>query len=80
MSPEGAESETARKEPVSRPFEHFSRPFMNPNPKPTEAELERAIVDALRMGLADVAKTIGESLDARRRVGKVVDLESKRRR
>jgi hypothetical protein len=48
-------------------FASFRAHFANPNPKLTEAALERAIVDALRRGLGDVAKTLAESLDARRR-------------
>ena len=43
----------------------------NADPKretgPTDAELERGILDAVRLGLADVAKTLATQLDERRR-------------
>ncbi len=78
MLPEGPKSETTRDEPVSRPFARMSRPFANPNPKLTVAELERAIVDAVRMGVGRVAETLAVSLDALRQGLKVIDLESRR--
>ena len=33
---------------------------------PSDAELERGILDAVRMGLADVARTLAAQLDGRR--------------
>jgi len=37
-----------------------------PESGPTDAELERGILDAVRMGLADVARTLSVQLDHRR--------------
>jgi ribosomal protein L13E len=49
----------------------------------TDADLERAIVEAVSMGLADVARTLAAQLDERRRArvpDNVVDLRKRRRR
>jgi hypothetical protein len=50
--------------------------------EPSDAELERGILDAVRLGLADVARTLSGQLDERRRLrgGKVVDLATRRGR
>jgi hypothetical protein len=44
--------------------------------EPTEEDLERCILDAVRMGLADVARTLAARLDERWRArgGKVIDI------
>jgi hypothetical protein len=34
--------------------------------EPSDAELERGILDAVRLGLGDVARTLSAQLDARR--------------
>ena len=47
---------------------------------PTDAELERAIVDAVRMGLGDVARTLAARLEARPRGANVVSLDHERAR
>jgi hypothetical protein len=36
-------------------------------PGPTDAELERGILDAVKLGLLDVARTLSAQLDERRR-------------
>jgi hypothetical protein len=38
-----------------------------PNPEPSDAELERGIVDAVRAGLGDVARVLAVQLEARQR-------------
>jgi hypothetical protein len=50
--------------------------------EPPDAELERGILDAVRMGLADVARTLAAQLDARQLAtgGKVVPLDQSKRR
>jgi hypothetical protein len=48
---------------------------------PSDAELERAIVDAVRMGLGDVARTIAACLDERHRAAvpaNIVELDRRR--
>jgi hypothetical protein len=48
--------------------------------EPTDAELERGILDAVRLGLADVARTLSVQLEERRRnrlPANVVRLERK---
>ena len=49
--------------------------------EPTDAELERGILDALAKGLDGVAKALSAQLDERRRsrVGNLVDLNARRR-
>jgi hypothetical protein len=49
--------------------------------EPTDAELERAIVDAVGMGLADVARTLAAQLEDRRRTraGKVIPIDRNKR-
>ena len=37
------------------------------NAQPTDAELERGILDAVRLGLGDVARTLSAQLEDRRR-------------
>ena len=45
------------------------------NSEPTEAELERGILEAVRLGLGDVARTLSRRLERRRaREGNVVAL------
>ncbi len=39
------------------------------NSEPTEAELERGILEAVRLGLADVARTLSRRLERRRGAG-----------
>jgi hypothetical protein len=53
-----------------------------PNGEPADADLISGILDALRLGLADVASSLSATLDDRRRArsGNVVDLDSHRRR
>jgi hypothetical protein len=48
----------------------------------SDADLERAIVDAVTMGLGDVARTLAGRLEERRRAkgGNMVDLEAERAR
>jgi hypothetical protein len=49
---------------------------------PTDAELERAIVDAVRLRLGDVARALAARLEERSRAPNVIDFErgrSKRR-
>jgi hypothetical protein len=50
--------------------------------EPPDAELERGILDAVRTGLADVARTFAAQLEARQRArgGKVVALDQSKRR
>ena len=50
--------------------------------EPTDAELERGILDAVKMGLADVARTLAAQLEARQRAraGNVVALDPSKRR
>jgi hypothetical protein len=47
---------------------------------PSDAELERGILDAVRMGLADVARTLSAQIEERRRAraGNVVALPMRR--
>lgn len=49
--------------------------------EPNEAELERAIVDAVTQGMGDVAKVLAAQLADRRRAraGNVVDLDTRRK-
>jgi hypothetical protein len=48
----------------------------------SEAELERAIVEAVTQGALGVAGTLAAALDERRkaRAGNIVDLDARRRR
>jgi len=51
------------------------------NAEPTDAELERGILDAFRRGLDDVARTLAAQLEDRRRArvpGNVVNLATRR--
>jgi hypothetical protein len=50
--------------------------------EPSDTELERGILDAVRLGLGDVARTLAAQLDERRRAraGNVVDLGARRGR
>jgi hypothetical protein len=51
------------------------------NSEPTEAELERGILEAVRLGLAEVARTLSRRLERRRGVaGNVVTLPVARSR
>ena len=43
------------------------RPLRGPMLGPSDAELERGILDAVRMGLPDVARTLSAQLEERRR-------------
>jgi hypothetical protein len=43
-----------------------SRDLAVQNSEPTEAELERGILEAVRLGLADVARTLSRRLERRR--------------
>jgi hypothetical protein len=45
---------------------------------PTDAELERGILDAVSLGLGDVARTLSHRLQARRRGPNVIDLDRER--
>jgi hypothetical protein len=49
--------------------------------EPTDAQLEQGILEAVHLGLGDVARTLAAQLEARRQAGtgKVVNLDSKRR-
>jgi hypothetical protein len=52
-----------------------------PIPEPSDAELERAIVEAVMRGLDGVAKTLAAALDERRRAripDNVVDFRARR--
>jgi hypothetical protein len=44
-----------------------SRDLAVQNTEPTEAELERGILEAVRLGLADVARTLSRPLEDQRR-------------
>jgi hypothetical protein len=48
--------------------------------EPADSELERGILDAMRLGLVDVAKTLASRLEGRRRSPptNVIDFESRR--
>jgi hypothetical protein len=48
--------------------------------EPSDAELERGILDAVRLGLADVARTLAGQLDERRRARVPNNVVSLRRR
>jgi len=58
-------SSTSRNVSVSETFAAVSRPLTQ-TPATIE-DLERGVLDALRMGLADVARTLRDRLDARTR-------------
>ncbi|MGH7437599.1 MAG: hypothetical protein ACRENE_18125 [Polyangiaceae bacterium] len=49
---------------------------------PPDGELERGILDAVRLGLLDVARTLSAQLEDRRieRAGNVVSLDKRKRR
>ena len=50
------------------------------NSEPTEADLERGILEAVRLGLADVARTLSRRLERRRAgEGNVVALPVRRK-
>ena len=46
-----------------------SRALAVQNSEPTEAELERGILEAVRLGLGDVARTLSRRLERRRGAG-----------
>jgi hypothetical protein len=74
-----AESSNGEREsaPVGKPPLDGSRPFVPSNAEPvSDDELERGILDAVRMGLSDVARTLSAQLEERRRgrAGNVVTL------
>lgn len=48
--------------------------------EPSEVELERGILDAMRIGLIDVARTLAARLEVRRGAGTVVNLAAERER
>jgi hypothetical protein len=52
-----------------------------PNGEPSDGELERGILDAVKLGLLDVARTLSGRLDARQRerASNVVALDTRRR-
>lgn len=66
------------REPASPGVQSRSLTWSRSEP-PTDAELERAIVDAVTMGLGDVARTLAATLEDRRRAraGNVVTLPSR---
>jgi hypothetical protein len=50
--------------------------------EPTDVELERGILEAVRLGLVDVARTLAAQLEERRKAhrgGRVVDISTRRR-
>jgi hypothetical protein len=58
-----------------------SRPLVTGEKEPpTDADLERGILDAVKLGLADVARTLNAQLEERRRArgGNVISLPVKR--
>jgi hypothetical protein len=59
-----AVNETPR---TSTGLEGGSRDLAVQNSEPTEAELERGILDAVRLRLSDVARTLSAQLEDRRR-------------
>ncbi len=61
---------TSRDEPT--------RADAEPGTEPTDVELERGILDAMRIGLVDVARTLATRLEGRRALGNVVDLAAER--
>jgi hypothetical protein len=61
----------------------FALDDAKPIGEPTDAELERGILDAVRLGLDDVARTLAAQLDDRRRSHiphNVVDYSAERSR
>lgn len=76
-----AESETTRTETDSRPMVSLSSSSELQNAEPTDAELERCIVDAVTQRWADVARTLAARLQDRQRAraGNVVALDTKRK-
>jgi hypothetical protein len=66
---------------TSEPFAAGSTHPREPIPEPSDAELERAIVEAVMRGLDGVAKTLAAALDERRRrriPDNVVDLRARK--
>jgi hypothetical protein len=73
--------ESPRPEPVSRPTPRTFVTEHGAESEPSDAELERGILDALRLGLADVAQTLSARLDARHdKFSGIVDLTAERAR
>ncbi len=82
IDPEGVPREPARTEAPSRPLASVPLPSEPQNAEPTDAELERGILDAVKLGLGDVARRLSERLEARQRAaaGNVVALDPRRGR
>ena len=75
-----ADRETPR---TSQGLEASSLGFADRNAEPTDAEMERGILDAVRLGLSDVARTLSTRLDDRRRArlpANVIEIDDGRRR
>lgn len=62
------------------PLYDYSQPAETETGPLSDAELERAIVEAVMQGLGDVARTLAAQLEDRRRSAPVVDLAARRRR
>jgi integrase len=80
LPPSTHSDETSR---ASRPFADAPMPSALPVTEPTDAELERGILDAVRIGLGDVARTLSAQLTERQRArvpANVVDLDKRRGR
>ena len=73
--------ETTRKDGDSRRLASDSRQLVSSVAKPSDAELERAIVQAVTAGAFDVARVVADQLASRRREqgGDVVPLILRRR-
>ena len=73
--------ERARTEGTSRPLVSVPLPPAPQKAEPSDAELEGGILDAVRMGLADVARSLSARLEGRQRAGlaNVVPLDARRR-
>lgn len=76
---EVVEFEPTRTDAGSRHLAVVSSRLEHDEPELTVVEIERAIVDAVRMGLGEVARALAASLDRRLRAGNVVELASRRR-
>jgi hypothetical protein len=84
--PEAESATTEKTSTASDPVHHGSSQIaeterQQSGDEPSDAELERGILDAVRAGLADVARVLSGQLEARQRsrAGNVVTFDPKRR-
>jgi len=76
-------SKRSTNRPGSQPFATSRQPVETATlAEPTDSELERAIVEAVTMGLGDVARTLAVQLEQRRpsRAGNIVPIGAHRHR